>query len=268
MTGTRPNAYMPLFCGDYLADTGHLTAAEHGAYLLLIMHYWTSGKPLPDSDAMLSRIARMTAKEWGKSREIVASFFEIGDGLWRHKRIETELTRAAESYARRANAGSKGGRAKAELATARPPQGTNNELAMLEQCYETDVAMLQQCGSKPEPEPDSANAEQKVFRRSGGKDRDGKAAVEAEFEAFWREVPCKVGKGNARRAFCAARRKADLATIMAALRRHRDAMADRDPEFIPHPATWLNGERWLDETGPPSGRVIDWDKIRKVAGEA
>ena len=28
--------------------------------------------------------------------------------------------------------------------------------------------------------------------------------------------------------------------------------ADTDKQFIPHPATWLNGERWLDEPEAPT----------------
>jgi len=85
-------AWMPLYVADYLADTGHLSASEHGAYLLLIMHYWQNGG-LPADDTRLMRLARMTPKEWKGSRDTIAGLFEDG---WKHKRIDGELARAEE----------------------------------------------------------------------------------------------------------------------------------------------------------------------------
>ena len=83
--------WMPLYVADYRRDTAHLSTAEHGAYLLLIMHYWATGG-LPDDDRQLARIACMTNSEWRRTRPIVQAFFFDG---WKHKRIEFELTEAA-----------------------------------------------------------------------------------------------------------------------------------------------------------------------------
>lgn len=102
--------WMPLYVADYLADTGHLSAAEHGAYLLLIMHYWANGG-LPCDDKKLARIARMSDKEWKAAKDTVAGFFSED---WKHDRIERELADANAAYERRASAGRKGGNAKSD----------------------------------------------------------------------------------------------------------------------------------------------------------
>lgn len=84
--------WMPLYVAEYRADTAHLSVAEHGAYLLLIMHYWQTGS-LPTEDAKLARIACMSNAEWRKARPTIAAFFLEG---WKHKRVEEELARAAK----------------------------------------------------------------------------------------------------------------------------------------------------------------------------
>lgn len=85
--------WMPLYIADYRADTAHLSAAQHGAYLLLIMHYWQTGG-LPNDDEQLARIACMWPEEWHGARPTIEALF---DGCnWRHKRIDAELKKARE----------------------------------------------------------------------------------------------------------------------------------------------------------------------------
>ena len=104
----RPDTWMPLYWGDYLRDTGHLSTAEHGAYLLLIAHYWITGRPLADDDTRLARLVRMALKEWRDIRDTIAAFFQVGDGLWRHKRVDNELAKAHANVKAKAEAGAKG----------------------------------------------------------------------------------------------------------------------------------------------------------------
>lgn len=104
----RPDKFMPIYWGDYLKDTGHLSAAEHGAYLLLIGHYWTTGKPLPSNLETVRRIARMERDEWEASRDTVMAFFDLDGDVYRHGRIDAEMAKAIEKYEKRAAAGRAG----------------------------------------------------------------------------------------------------------------------------------------------------------------
>ena len=88
-------AWMPLWIGDYLADTMHLDAEAHGAYLLLIMHYWRSGQPLPNCAVQLTHIARLSGRGSASVLSTVLAFFEVDGETYRHRRIDEELNKSA-----------------------------------------------------------------------------------------------------------------------------------------------------------------------------
>lgn len=100
--------WMPFYIGDYLADTGHLNTTQHGAYLLLIMHYWRMGG-LPEEDRQLANITRLPLRIWQDIKPVIQDFFQDG---WKHGRIEFEMTEAARASETAKKAGLASGRAR------------------------------------------------------------------------------------------------------------------------------------------------------------
>lgn len=96
MTRQETGAWMPMYWADYLYDTQHLTTEEHGAYLLLIAAYWKRAKPLPDDDRWLAQVAKVPRKRWNPIRKRLSEFFDVSEGVWRHKRVESEILRSSE----------------------------------------------------------------------------------------------------------------------------------------------------------------------------
>jgi hypothetical protein len=67
------------------------------------------------------------------------------------------------------------------------------------------------------------------------------------FTDFWSQYPRRVGKKDALRAWNKALKDgASAEEIVRGAERYR-ADVTRDPAFTSHPATWLNGGRWLDD---------------------
>ncbi len=100
--------WMPLYVGDYLADTQHLTIEQSGAYMHLLMAYWTSGKALPDNDKRLAAICKMSHQQWAQTRPVVEEFFDRESGVWVHNRVEQELDKAVGKRQQRAEHGKVG----------------------------------------------------------------------------------------------------------------------------------------------------------------
>lgn len=76
-----------------------------------------------------------------------------------------------------------------------------------------------------------------------------RAREEAAFGRFWSAYPRKTSKADARKAFAKAWRKLppmdEEQILTGGLERAKANWTDA--QFIPHAATWLNGERWNDE---------------------
>ena len=84
---------LPLFTDAYLADCGHLTTIEHGAYLLLLMTAWrTDGCRLPNDDRVLARYCRLTPAQWKRIKPGIIGFFTEEDGFLYQGRLTDELT--------------------------------------------------------------------------------------------------------------------------------------------------------------------------------
>lgn len=93
--------YFELYPGDYLRDTARLALIEHGAYLKLMLSYYSEETPLPASYAELYQIAvAISAEEKAAVRKVADKFFPVFPDGFRHKnRIDEEIEKAKKRIA-------------------------------------------------------------------------------------------------------------------------------------------------------------------------
>jgi hypothetical protein len=120
--------------------------------------------------------------------------------------------------------------------------------------YDTNGRTLM--SDKPKPEPSLKNEPSTLFPDPSASDPPSPPPVaDRGFDEFWAAYPKKIGKTDAKSAWRkAVKRGADpdhivrYATEQAAVwERHQ-----KDPQYIPYPATWLNKARYLDEYDMPT----------------
>lgn len=104
--------YYLRYPGDYSRDTGLLSLAEHGAYGVLLDHYYSTETPLPADTEKLCRLARaMSEIEQSAVASVADKFFPVGaDGLRHNKRADKEILSLNIKREIAATNGKKGGR--------------------------------------------------------------------------------------------------------------------------------------------------------------
>ena len=121
------------------------------------------------------------------------------------------------------------------------------------------------------PEANDKQTESKKKNKDKDKNKNKKKNKDkcliGDFEKFWQSYPRKEGKQKAESAF--AKVDAPVEILLDAIERHKkSAQWQKDNgQFIPHPATWLNGKRWEDQleaTATPATRELDEDEVAAI----
>ena len=243
--------YMPMFWGDYWRDTTHLSDAEHVSYLRLISHYWQHGC-LPQEDSRLARIAGRSDVEWADMKPMLQAFFKQ---CWTHARIDRELQKQKLLHDTNVD------RAKKAAATRWNRNQIDNEIAeVATNAPSITQAYSEQCSTNA---IHSHNHIHNHINKSVEKNiAHSPRLVDSFFAEFWKLYPRRIGKGAAEKAWEKAVKEVPADVILAEVQRYH---WPSDPQFIPHPATWLSQKRWLDEA--PARKMTLSEKIAMEAIE-
>ena len=209
---------MKLYIGDYLGDTQHLSCLEHGAYMLLIMAYWQAGGPITSDPVVLRRITKTDKKEYKNWHENVLKMFEVRDTMLVHKRIDSEIAKRAQVSIASTNAANV--RWSERNADAMPTHSGRNATPRVHSPESIDNTKNNtSSATPPKPEQDES------------------------FKTFYDAYPRKEARGQALKAYKAARRKGITAeTILERLDTYK-AWLDRDGtdrKYMRLPATFLH----------------------------
>lgn len=158
----KPDSWMPLFIGDYLADTATLTTEQHGAYALLLMAMWRNGAYLDHVEEELAAITRLSPERWRQHAPKLLRFFTVtADGRLIQKRLVEEYAHAWEVYGKRVEAGRKGGRPAAPAAgDLFAGNQTDNQTV-------THTGTHKQTVSPPQPQPQPQPPSSSNYPESG-----------------------------------------------------------------------------------------------------
>lgn len=232
--------YYQKHIGDFNSATRHLTRIERSIYSDLIELYYDTEAPLVDDKKILARkILATTKTEVEAIQNILDEFFVLqDDGKWHNKRCDAEIAAFQQ----------KSSKAKASANARWKPDSSNANLDK-PQCERIPNAMRTHTERNANQEPITSNHKPitnnqlKAIAQKPENPLDG-------FEEFWQAYPRKTDRKKAESAWAKIKpdeqtQKTMLNTIAAWSQKWL-----AEPQFTPHPTTWLNGERWNDAPPP------------------
>jgi uncharacterized protein YdaU (DUF1376 family) len=275
MTKVEKYPWFPLWVGDFLSGTVHLSDAEVGCYVRLLCHQWLKGS-IPDEVERLQGITQSTPETIGM---VVGEFFPGGV----NPRLESERVITADKRQAAHDRGVKGAAARwgqtpenphssgrghsskdvTEQHRASESPGTDDGASnaqALEQAL--PGPLLEQYSSQPQsPSESSPESESQSPAQSKSPPSAKPRVTNQMWDAFKASYPKREGTqnwGEARqRANGLVKAHTDWSEIMLGVRRYADHISDAGKSNTQHvlqAATFLSPKRmqWTESYAPAS----------------
>jgi uncharacterized protein YdaU (DUF1376 family) len=282
--------HFPFHINDFSRDTARFELVEIGIYLRLMMEYYSSEKPLPnDHNELAFRVGARTRPEKCALDHVLRRCFELDSvkNEYVQKRCEAEILdyRAAGVQSRYANLCrhwekvNKGvEKPKFETFAQNPDSYFEETTGRVRQVTgRKSLVLVSESEDSPNlPLPDSqprTNNQEPITIGSPivpkGTIATGLPKPEQVAEAIYGIYPRKAGRGAALKAIEKALKRSGLTELEMQVKVREFAKAvqlrlDQDPtfslNFVPHPQTWFNQERYMDDPA-------EWSRMNSPASK-
>ncbi len=225
--------------GDFIRDTSRLSDQQAMAYLRLIWLYYETERPLPDDK---STLALRIGSDVETVSAILGAYFTHLNGVWNHKRIDSEIRTLSEKQgrARRAN-----------------EQRWSKNVLKSETLSERNQNAIT---SQPIP-----NTQDPITKKQRKTAPEGATP----FDEFWRTWPSNKRKGakdKCLRVWTSKEFDLQSAEILAHVRimSKSSDWTKENGEFIPAPLTYLNQSRWSGSDAVSAEKRMNQPEIDPV----
>lgn len=225
--------------GDYLRDTGDLSLTEHGAYRVLLDHYYATDGRLKADQAALFRICRaMTEDEQAAVGKVVRQFFTVDPEGNLHNKKADKVIAEYTAYLEKARENGRHG--------AVNRWGVGNPIA------NPIAPPIGNPVRTPMASTTTTNTKKKQTLL-GGEPPVG-------FQRFWSAWPAssrKEAKGKCLSVWLSKNYEGSLETILAHVESKKSSDWT-DPRYIPAPLVYLNQARWdgAEPARSPERRLV------------
>ena len=232
---------------DFNNATRHLTRVERSVYRDLIELYYDKESALTsDINYLAKRILCPSEEEKEALKNVLEEFFELRNDGYCHERCQSEIGK----YHAQKDAKSRAGKASAESRKRDSKQKASRKTAV-------DKQNLTRVEQVPDTEPTDVqltnnhkpitNNHKPTTNKPNKQSEAGSLVANDRFEDFWNAYPVKKGKSKAMERWGKSNLNAIADEIIGKVGLQKNQDVDWLRGAIPHPTTYLNGERWKDE---------------------